>query len=89
MNLLTTAKNLLFGGDGKGAVGSIIEAVLAFMGVTWPPKKTPAEKPPQPRQGVGAACGGQCVDECARTFGTGLALACSSCGTAYERGAVQ
>lgn len=65
------------------------EAVLAFMGVAWPPKKTPAETPPQPRQGVGAACGGQCVDECARTFGTGLALACSSCGTAYERGAVQ
>ncbi|GAB6175948.1 hypothetical protein JCM16814_08390 [Desulfobaculum senezii] len=40
MNLLTTAKNLLFGGDGKGAVGSIIDAVQDY----FPPSMSEAEK---------------------------------------------
>ncbi|NJB66436.1 hypothetical protein GGQ74_000076 [Desulfobaculum xiamenense] len=58
------------------------EAVLAFLGVG---RAEAAPPPAQPRQDVGTACGGRRVGECALVFGTGLALACSSCGTDYER----
>jgi len=60
------------------------EAVLSLLGVEWNPhQREKAEV--QPRQKIGTACGGRNLRECKQRFGRGLALACSSCGTAYEK----
>lgn len=64
------------------------ESVLAFMGVPWPPEGWAEDAEAAgswPAGGVGAACRNEHLAECLQDFGSGLALACSTCGSAYER----
>lgn len=57
-----------------------------WCGVRFNPEPKASREPGAwPSQAPGAACQGQHVQDCLRQFGPALELACSTCGTSYER----